>query len=149
MTELGYQSPKSGYFSMILIWNRCERTIKHDHRIPDSKVPGANMGPTWVLSAPDWPYVVPMNLAIRDHAHGWSLLCFDVVRHRPSLSIFVSIFIRHWSIYTITISPCQLSNLKPMSRTNQNSKNPVHILGYIVKLQYTPHHFGRELPHTC
>ena len=34
--------------------------------IPDSKVHGANMGPTWVLSAPDGPHVGPMNLVIRD-----------------------------------------------------------------------------------
>ena len=33
--------------------------------IPDSKVRGANMGPTWVLSAPDGTHVGPMNLAIR------------------------------------------------------------------------------------
>ena len=32
---------------------------------PDSKVHGANMGPTWVLSAPDGSHVGPMNLAIR------------------------------------------------------------------------------------
>ena len=32
---------------------------------PGSKVHGASMGPTWVLSAPDEPHVVPMNLAIR------------------------------------------------------------------------------------
>ena len=39
----------------------------HAHDIiPDSKVHGANMGPTWVLSAPDGPHVGPMNLAIRD-----------------------------------------------------------------------------------
>ena len=31
----------------------------------DSKVHGANMRPTWVLSAPDGPHVGPMNLAIR------------------------------------------------------------------------------------
>ena len=31
----------------------------------DSKVHGANMGPTWVLSAPGGPHVGPMNLAIR------------------------------------------------------------------------------------
>ena len=31
---------------------------------PDSKVHGANMGPTWVLSAPDGPHVGPVNLAI-------------------------------------------------------------------------------------
>ena len=33
---------------------------------PDSKSHGANMGPTWVLSAPDGPHVVPMNLIIRE-----------------------------------------------------------------------------------
>ena len=38
--------------------------------IPDSKVHGANMGPTWVLSAPDGPHVDPMNLAIRDILQG-------------------------------------------------------------------------------
>ena len=32
---------------------------------PDSKVHGANMGPTWVLSAPDGPHVGPMSLAIK------------------------------------------------------------------------------------
>ena len=30
---------------------------------PDSKVHGANMGPTWVLSSPGGPHVGPMNLA--------------------------------------------------------------------------------------
>ena len=35
------------------------------HNLPDSKVHGANMGPTWVLSAPDGPHVGPMNLAIK------------------------------------------------------------------------------------
>ena len=34
-------------------------------RGPDSKVNVANMGPTWVLSAPGRPDVGPMNLAIR------------------------------------------------------------------------------------
>ena len=34
--------------------------------ILDSKAHGANMGPTWVLSAPDGPHVGPMNLAIGD-----------------------------------------------------------------------------------
>ena len=34
--------------------------------IPDSKVRGTNMEPTWVLSAPDGPHIGPMNLAIRD-----------------------------------------------------------------------------------
>ena len=36
---------------------------------PDSQVPGANMGSTWVLSAPDGPHVGPRNLVIRDLTH--------------------------------------------------------------------------------
>ena len=32
---------------------------------PNNKIHGANMGPTWVLSAPDKPHVGSMNLAIR------------------------------------------------------------------------------------
>ena len=36
--------------------------LKH----PDSRIHGANMGPTWVLSAPDGPHFGPMNLAIRE-----------------------------------------------------------------------------------
>ena len=34
-------------------------------KVPDSKVHGSNMGPTWVMSAPDRPTVGPMNIAIR------------------------------------------------------------------------------------
>ena len=33
--------------------------------VPDSKVHGANIWPTWVLLAPVGPHVGPMNLAIR------------------------------------------------------------------------------------
>ena len=33
--------------------------------VADSKDHGANMGPTWVLSAPGGPHVGPMNLVIR------------------------------------------------------------------------------------
>ena len=36
------------------------------HHSPESKVHGANMGPTWVLSAPDGTHVGPMNLALRE-----------------------------------------------------------------------------------
>ena len=36
--------------------------------IPDNKVHGANMGPTWVLSAPDGPHIGPMNFAIWDYS---------------------------------------------------------------------------------
>ena len=34
---------------------------------PDTKVHGANVGPTWVLSVPDGLHIGPMNLAIRGY----------------------------------------------------------------------------------
>ena len=42
-------------------WHACIKTAA----FLDSKVQGANMGPTWVLLAHDGPHVGPMNLAIR------------------------------------------------------------------------------------
>ena len=39
------------------------------NKFPDSNVHGANMGPTWVLSAPDGPHVGPMNLAWQGCSH--------------------------------------------------------------------------------
>ena len=36
------------------------------HYNTDNKFHGANMGPTWVLSAPSGPHVGPTNLAIRE-----------------------------------------------------------------------------------
>ena len=52
------------------------RTNQNDSNrsFPDSKVPGANTGPTWVLSAPDGPHVGPRNLAIRVVAWPMSLV---------------------------------------------------------------------------
>ena len=38
---------------------------KRTNNYPDNKVHGANMRPTWVLSAPDGPHIGPMNLAVR------------------------------------------------------------------------------------
>ena len=34
-------------------------------KAPDSKIHGADMGPTWVLAVPDGPHVGPTNFAIR------------------------------------------------------------------------------------
>ena len=60
----------------LLLWNRkiygfiaseVRVSVKYNckgNRIPDSKVHGANMGSTWVLSAPDGPHAGPMNFAI-------------------------------------------------------------------------------------
>ena len=79
---LYYCVHSSGYpWRLLAIWSsfqiKCMWSIKQKHDLstvcstpyilpyPDSKVHGANMGPTWVLSAPDGPHVGPMNLALR------------------------------------------------------------------------------------
>ena len=41
------------------------RLSNNAERVPDSKVHEANMGPTWVLSAPGEPHVGPVNLTTR------------------------------------------------------------------------------------
>ena len=59
----------------------------------DSKVRGANMGPTSALSAPDRPHVGPINLAIRDisqYQHPLKLLNQYV--HRLVCLVFTSLF---------------------------------------------------------
>ena len=42
-----------------------QRSSNAETLYPDNKIHGANMGPTWVLSAPDGPHVGPLYLAIR------------------------------------------------------------------------------------
>ena len=90
--KLSYKQPILRWFVvMTLLWRHCnyDAPIIHNedfyhllpeiytdhtylwlHRLtrntPDNKVHGANMGPTWVLSAPYGADVDPMNLAIRD-----------------------------------------------------------------------------------
>ena len=49
----------------IINWRLRDDDWRTSVRDPDSKVHGAKMGPTWVLSAPDGPHVGPMNLAIK------------------------------------------------------------------------------------
>ena len=42
------------------------KCFAHQIAVPESKVYGANMGPTWVLSAPDGLHAGSMNLGIKD-----------------------------------------------------------------------------------
>ena len=53
--------------------------------IPDSKVHGANMGPTWVLSAPGEPHGGLMKLAIWDGCWFPGVLCHQVISFNPSM----------------------------------------------------------------
>ena len=59
---------------------------EHLNYVPDSKVQRANMGPTWVLSAPDGPHVGSMNLALRggclvNHLRGWWQCAYPFWEH--------------------------------------------------------------------
>ena len=64
-------------YSVNLVANIGDTThgVESIEPIPDSQVHGANMGPTWVLSAPDGPHVGPMNLAIRDGLNTLNPMC--------------------------------------------------------------------------
>ena len=64
-----------------------------DHITPDIKVHGANMGPTWVLSASDGPHISPMNLAIRDFIqNGWC----DPHCSRLVVTVLCSLHVNIW-----------------------------------------------------
>ena len=63
MDEVGAVPPSVQSNTDVLIFYN--RVFDKPNRYPDNKGHGANMGPTWVLSAPDGPHVGPMNLAIR------------------------------------------------------------------------------------
>ena len=77
--------------------------------IPDSKVHGANMEPTCVLSAPDGPHTSPMNLAIRDVTVYWEIRimgCDDKSVHETRsaecTNVLISILAPLISKYTVT-----------------------------------------------
>ena len=57
---------------------------------PDSKIHGANMVPTWVLSAPGGPHVGPMNLAIREELNEIRIHLIRIVpkvQHKKEITI--------------------------------------------------------------
>ena len=63
-----------------------------DITFPDSKVLGANIGPTWVLLAPNGPHVGPMNFAI------W------VVYEKHTTRVTESIFLSYDSLFNFLIT---------------------------------------------
>ena len=65
---------------------------------PDSKVHGANMGSTWVLSVPDGPHVGPMNLAIRVAAGSVEDKPGEPTRIKDCLKHKIYIYMFSWTI---------------------------------------------------
>ena len=62
-------SARSCFMCSALSYRFCPALLDLDHGCPYSKVHGASMMSTWVLSAPDGPHVGPISLAIRVHAN--------------------------------------------------------------------------------
>ena len=59
-----------------------QRMNNVSENIPDSKVNRANMGSTWVLSAPIETHVGPMNISIRDAISiAKKRLCQNALKH--------------------------------------------------------------------
>ena len=80
---------------------------------PDSKIHGANMGPTWVLSAPGRPHVGPMNLANRVY---YGCLRDFSSKESHGIPIYVYSSSRYLSTLRVKNLPDQLQLLrKPMS----------------------------------
>ena len=72
------------------LWSRT-LAVRSKRHVPDSKIHGANMGPTWVLSAPDGPHVGPMNFAIRGS--------FQTLFHGKLISYYLYGFLEPWMTY--------------------------------------------------
>ena len=73
-----------------------KNNVKH-RQYPDSMVHGANMGPTWVLSAPDRPNVGPMSLAIRVRMNNLFNGTFGVQSfHLDEFTCFLVFFLYQW-----------------------------------------------------
>ena len=79
-------------------------------KYPDSKVHGANMGPTWVPSAPNGSHVGPMNLAIRVVFH--SLEPNVYVMWHQSCNVYGP-----FGLSNITSSPNESANYWPCCQT--------------------------------
>ena len=78
---------------------------------PDNKVHGANMEPTWVLSAPDGPHVGPMNLAIRELVIDLCLMTPPHTHTHIYLYIYIYIYMNDGSViqddnYYMLYQPC-------------------------------------------
>ena len=69
---------------------------------PDSKVHGANMGPTWVLSAPDGSHVGPINLAIREGINNNRFPYFNVLNHFRSEKMSLRCITFSWNLIIST-----------------------------------------------
>ena len=89
-------SALSGFWGFNFQYCQCCFTNTGVFLYPDSKVHGAHMGPTCILSAPDGPHVGPMNLAIRVGSSSSEVVVEDMVHltgitDQPRTKIYIYI----------------------------------------------------------
>ena len=110
---------------------------------PDNKVNGANMGPTWVLSAPDGHHVGPMNLAIRKDHYYHHIILVRFVIHYPNQTQNMSLTIHD------PITPSQFT----LSKQVLSLQPPPLTLIYLLFGCQTPdiahHQDDLTYPFTC
>ena len=85
---------------------------------PDSKVHGANMEPTWVLSAPDGPHVDPINLAIWASTSAYPATTWAIVYTHFTVVLFCG-YIRRCIVFLI---PFPVSTRLPKAAVNQTCR---------------------------
>ena len=109
-------------FSVAVVWTCLQIVIPKDilvsgkalpmaipgKHVPDSKVHGANMGPTWVLSAPRGPHFGPMSLAI------W-------VSHDNQKDLQIEI-IQYWKYWKLGLCVCLVGLYTFVFRDSNSSK---------------------------
>ena len=100
------------------------------HNNPDSKVHGANMGPTWGLSAPDGPHVGPMNHAIRE-CHLISILILTIKIKRSHIRFIIIMGIPMPGKIVLILGPGveSVSNLSKISVFSQKFKLDLSRIG--------------------
>ena len=80
--EAGFPNPRRALIDSNQLWHVNDSPYYREYPmkyaygfvVPDSKDHGPDMGPTWVLLAPDAPHVGPMNLAT-----GGALFCYGLL----------------------------------------------------------------------
>ena len=103
------------------------------HNIRDNKVHWANMGPTWVLSAPDGPHVGPMNLLSGMYkitrlqsSRIWNLITYmKIICHGP-LTRYVKLQVAHAPGMPGTFSPPPTSKEAVSKRSQHASRHVRH-----------------------
>ena len=121
------------------------------------------MGPTWVLLAPDWPHVGPMNLLSGNipiysqcyylYNSVTSLQCFAILSMQVSTSLHDILKYTHYDDVIMTILASQITSLPVVcsivySGVNQRKHQSSASLAFVRKIHRGPVNFPHKWPVT-